>query len=89
MYDFIGFFFPYGGTAEAPAIIETPGEGGGWLPEEFTLANMKCKGVANDEGAFIEYSIPRADLPAIPNTTIKITSWGNKDMNKVTIDCRL
>ena len=89
MYDFIGFFFPYGGTAEAPAIIETPGEGGGWLPEEFTLANMKCKGVANDEGAFIEYSIPRADLPAIPNTTIEITSWGNKDMNKVTIDCRL
>ena len=85
-YDFIGFFFPYGGSADAPAIIENPGEAGGWAPEEgHTLANMKCKGVVDETGAYIEYSIPRADLPTIPKTPITITTWGNKDMNKVTV----
>ena len=90
-YDFIGFFYPYGGTAEAPDFIDAPGEGGGWAPEEgFTLANMKCKGVANEKGAYIEYSIPRKDLPAIPaGANITITSWGNKDMNKVQLTCQL
>ena len=90
-YDFIGFFYPYGGTAEAPDFIDAPGVEGGWAPEEgYTLANMKCKGVANEKGAYIEYSIPRKDLPAIPaGANITITSWGNKDMNKVQLTCTL
>ena len=89
-YDFIGFFFPYGGTAEEPGFIDLPGVEGGWAPEEgYTLANMKCKGVANEKGAYIEYSIPRKDLPTIPNAPITITSWGNKDMNKVTMTTTL
>ena len=89
-YDFIGFFFPYGGTAEAPAITEAPGVDGGWAPEEGnTLANMKCKGFADETGAYIEYSIPRADLPTIPNTPITITTWGNKDMKKVVLTATL
>ena len=89
-YDFIGFFYPYGGTAEAPEFIDLPGVNGGWAPEEgYTLANMKCKGVVNEKGAYMEYSIPRKDLPTIPNTPITITSWGNKDMNKVTMTCTL
>ena len=89
-YDFIGFFYPYGGTAEAPDFIDAPGVEGGWAPEEgYTLANMKCKGVANEKGAYIEYSIPRKDLPTIPGTPITITTWGNKDMNKVQLTCTL
>ena len=89
-YDFIGFFFPYGGSAEAPAITEAPGVDGGWAPEEgHTLANMKCKGVTNENGAYMEYSIPRKDIPTIPGTPITITSWGNKDMNKVTLTTTL
>ena len=89
-YDFIGFFYPYGGTAEAPDFIDAPGVNGGWAPEEgYTLANMKCKGVANEKGAYIEYSIPRKDLPTIPGTPITITTWGNKDMNKVQLTCTL
>ena len=90
-YDFIGFFYPYGGTAEEPAFIDDPGVNGGWAPEEgHTLANMKCKGVANEKGAYIEYSIPRKDLPAIPaGTPITITTWGNKDMSKVQLTCQL
>lgn len=89
-YDFIGFFFPYGGSADAPAIIEAPGVEGGWAPEEgYTLANMTCKGVVNEKGAYIEYCIPRKDLPTIPNTPITITSWGNKDLKKVVLNCTL
>ena len=89
-YDFIGFFYPYGGTAEEPAFIDLPGVEGGWAPEEgYTLANMQCKGVANEKGAYIEYSIPRKDLPAFPNTPITITTWGNKDMSKVTMTTTL
>ena len=89
-YDFIGFFYPYGGIAEEPAFIDLPGVEGGWAPEEgYTLANMKCKGVANEKGAYMEYSIPRKDIPTIPGTPITITSWGNKDMNRVTLTTTL
>ena len=89
-YDFIGYFYPYGGTAEAPAI-ELFVEDGSWAPAEgYSLKNMQCKGVANEKGAYIEYSIPRKDLPAIPaGANITITSWGNKDMNKVQLTCQL
>ena len=89
-YDFIGFFFPYGGSAAEPAFIDLPGVDGGWAPEAgYTLANMTCKGVVNEKGAYIEYSIPRKDLPAFPNTPITITTWGNKDMSKVTMTTTL
>jgi hypothetical protein len=88
-YDFIGFFLPYGGSADAPAIIANAGNGGDSLPAPYTLANIVCKGVVNESGAAIEYSVPRADLPAIPNTEITITTWGNKDLSKVTTTATL
>jgi len=88
-YDFIGFFMPYYGTLEAPEIKENAGEGGDSLPEPYNLLGMKCKGYANETGAYIEYSVPRSSLPTIPNTPIKITSWGNKDLHKVSITCTL
>ena len=89
-YDFIGYFYPYGGSAEAPAF-ELFVEDGSWAPAEgYSLKNMQCKGIANEKGAYIEYSIPRKDLPAIPaGTPITITSWGNKDMSKVQLTCQL
>ena len=88
-YDFIGFFLPYGGSAEAPAIIEQAGNGGESQPTPYTLANIVCKGVVNESGAAIEYSVPRADLPTIPTTAITITTWGNKDLSKVTTSATL
>lgn len=88
-YDFIGFFMPYYGTLEAPEIKENAGEGGDSLPEPYNLLGMKCKGFADETGAYIEYSVPRSNLPAIPTTPIKITSWGNKDLHKVSITCTL
>ena len=89
-YDFIGYFYPYGGSAEAPAF-ELFVEDGSWAPAEgYSLKNMQCKGIANEKGAYIEYSIPRKDLPAIPaGTPITITTWGNKDMSKVQLTCQL
>ena len=84
-YDFIGFFYPYGDNA----IVEAPGATAECLPEGTTLEHIQCKGVVDETGAHIEYSIPRADLPAIPGTPIKVTSWGNKDLNKVTLTCSL
>lgn len=88
-YDFIGFFMPYYGTLEAPEIKENAGEGGDSLPEPYNLLGMKCKGYADETGAYIEYSVPRSSLPTIPTTPIKITSWGNKDLHKVSITCTL
>ena len=86
-YDFIFYFYPYGGSADAPAFIDQPKAT--CAPDTYTLTNIQCKGVANEQGAYIEYSIPRADLPTIPNTSITITSWGNKDLPKVTLTCTL
>lgn len=81
-YEFVGFIYPYGGTAAAPAINETPGDA--CLPENCTLANTFCKGVINDEGTTIEFSVPRADLPALTDK-FTVYSWGNKDLDKVAI----
>lgn len=86
-YDFIGYFFPYGGSSDAPTIIEAPK--GTCSPEGNSLSNIKCKGIIDENGAFIEYRIPRTDLPTIPNESITITSWGNKDLSKVTLTCTL
>jgi|GEM_PF-6921907 len=91
-YDFIGFFSPYGGTASDPAFLDAPGNTDqmGWAPEEsYTLDNIKWAGVINEDGAFLEYSIPRADLPALGDKPVTITSWGNKDMGKVTYELSL
>lgn len=79
-YEFVGVLYPFGGTKDAPAIDEAPGAD--CLPETATLANVICKGVIDAEGAKIEYRIPRADLPAIPEI-FDVYSWGNKDLSKV------
>ena len=86
-YDFVGVIYPYAGTASAPAFSEAPGDA--CVPDTYTLANVFCKGYADEDGAYVEYRIPRADLPTIPNTPITIKSWGNKDLTKVTLVCTL
>ena len=83
-YEFVGVIYPYG---EQPTINAAPGDA--CLPEGCTLANVVCKGVVDDEGAKIEFSVPRADIPAIPTTPVTLYSWGNKDLNKVTLECTL
>ena len=86
-YDFIGFIYCFGGTPESP-VIEITADGD-CAPAGYTVANVTVKGVVDETGAKLEYSIPRADLPTIPNTPITITSWGNKDLAKVVLNCTL
>ena len=86
-YEFVGVIYPYAGSADSPAFKEAPGDA--CMPEGCTLENVKCKGAVDENGAYIEFSIPRADLPAIPTTAIKAISWGNKDLTKVTLSCTL
>ena len=86
-YDFVGFIYCFGGTAEAPVIEITAA--GDALPATCTVANVKVKGIVDETGAKFEYSIPRKDVPAIPNAEITITSWGNKDLSKVQLKTTL
>lgn len=89
-YEFVGVIYPFAGSADAPEISETASAGEvTCMPDTFTLANVICKGVVDDEGVKIEYRIPRADLPNIPTTAITIYSWGNKDMSKVALTVAL
>ena len=43
----------------------------------------------DENGAYLEYSISRADLPEIPKTPVTVTSWGNKDLSMVSITATL
>lgn len=86
-YDYISYFYCFGGSPEEP-VIEITAEGG-VAPDTCTLEHLQIKGVVSEDGARIEYSIPRADLPEIPATQITVYSWGNKDLTKVSLDCVL
>ncbi len=86
-YDYIGFIYCFGGTASAPVIEIT--KAGDCAPSDYTVANVVIKGKVDENGAYLEYSIPRADLPEIPKTPVTVTSWGNKDLAKVQLTATL
>ena len=91
-YEFVFFSTPYGGTSDAPAIADdflTLGYGASCLPETATVANIVGKGAIDDQGVAVEYRIPRADMPAVPATAIKVVSVGNKDLSTVTLNVTL
>ena len=88
-YDLLFLVYPYGGTAAAPAITVAAGEAGVCEPSPSTVANVVCKGQVNGDGAFIEFSVPRADISKIPSSEITISAWGNKDLAKVELKCSL
>ena len=90
--EFVFFVSPYGGTAAAPAIADdfiTLGYGADCKPSTASTDNIVGKGVVTEEGAYIEFSIPRSDMPEIPATEITVTSEGNKDMAKASIKVTL
>lgn len=86
-FEFVGVIYPYGGSKDAPAFNEAPGDA--CLPEYCTLANLLCMGKIVADGAEIEYRIPRADLPAIPDGPVTLSSWGNKDYDLATVTVAL
>ena len=86
-YEFVCLFYPYAGTSDAPAFNESPQSNWDCSPAPYSIANFALKGVADaTDGAAIEFSIPRADLPTIPNTPITIKFFGgSKDLNSVSL----
>lgn len=79
-YDYIGYIYCFGGTADAPEIKITAA--GDCRPSDYTVDNIIAQGKVNEDGAFVEYRVPLADLPKLPEN-FTITSWGNKDLSKV------
>ena len=88
-YDLLLLVYPYGGSADSPEITEAAGTAGSCEPVPYTVANVVCKGIVDQSGAKIEFSIPRADISSIPTSPITITAWGNKDLDKVELNCTL
>lgn len=81
-YDFVGFIYCFGGDPENP-VIEITAKGN-CAPSSYTIDNVKVSGKVDENGAYLEYSIPRSDIPALPEK-FAVTSWGNKDLDKVTV----
>lgn len=82
-FEFVGYHYPFGGSAESPAINEKPGASTSCAPSSASTKNIFCKGVIGTDEVEIEYSIPRADLPAIPETPFIVYSWGSLGLDKV------
>lgn len=89
-YEFVGVVFPYGGSAEAPAIdVDVVNTDAACAPDIYTIDNLVLNGAIDEGGATIEFSIPRADIPEIPNAEIIVKAWGNKDLDKVSVTVTL
>lgn len=82
--EFIMLTYPYN-TAPS-TFFETPQSNWVCSPSNYSIANVILRGVGNaTDGAAIELSIPRADIPTIPTTPITVKAWGNKDMSTVSL----
>ena len=81
--EFVGLLYPYAGSSAEPAFNQSAT--GSWeaSPSPYTVANIALRGVETSGTATMEFSIPRADLPAIPNSPITVKVWGNKGMSTV------
>ena len=87
-YEYVAFIYPYAGTSAEPAIA-TSSIPGSAEPSPYLISNVACSGCVDGEGVAVEFSIPRADLPTIPDTPIRVYSWGSKDLSKVTLSATL
>lgn len=76
-YEIIFVIWPFAGTADAPAFAEKP-LGESMVKPSGSLANYTANGKYDEDFVELEFSIPRADLPSIPESEITIYSWGNK-----------
>ena len=81
--------FPYAGTEEAPEIADTMGSDWWILPSAFSINNLTFKGIVTEEGAEIEFRIPRADMGEIPDSEITLNAWGNKDLSRAILHITL
>ena len=81
--------YPYAGTSAAMAMADAV-SGDWWiLPGTYTINNLTFKGALEEDGAAVEYRIPRSDMAAVPTTEITINAWGNKDLSRAVLQCVL
>lgn len=76
-YEYIGFIYCFGEKPKVEIV-----KAGDCLPEEYTVENIIARGSADDNSVKVEYCVPLADLPQLPEN-FTIYTWGNKDMAKV------
>ena len=76
-YECIFVIWPFAGTGDAPAFAEKP-LGESMMKPSGSLANYNANGKADASGVELEFSIPRADFPTIPDSEITVYAWGNK-----------
>ena len=76
-YEYIGYIFCFGEKPKVEIVAD-----GDCLPDTYTVENIIAKGSADDNGVKVEYRVPLADLPQLPEK-FTIYTWGNKDMAKV------
>ena len=79
-YDYVAYFFCFSGDKDNPVIGIN--KEGGVAPSSFSLDNIIAQGSVDEDGLTLEYRIPLADLPALPES-FTITTWGNKSLSKV------
>lgn len=76
-YEYIGFIYCFGEKPKVEIV-----KAGDCLPEAYTVDNIIARGSADDNSVKVEYCVPLADLPQLPEN-FTIYTWGNKDMAKV------
>ena len=77
-YECIFVIWPFAGSSAEPAFAASP-LGESQMKPSGKLDNYIADGVFDSAtGVELEFSIPRADMPALPETEISIFSWGNK-----------
>lgn len=83
-YEMVLVAYPY---AESGHI--TVAKAGAVAPESCSVAAMACAGAVTEDGVAVEFSIPRADLLAIPAEQITLWAWSNKGGTKLELHCTL
>ena len=82
-YEILCVIYPYANQTIAIA------KAGAAVPDECSVANTSVAGAIADDGVEIEFSIPRADLLAMPSGPITLWAWSNKGGTKIDLSCKL
>ena len=75
--------YPFGGTNDAPAIPNTPGNGGlnNWDKYDFPANSLA--GAIGTQFVEIEFACPRSILNIQPDAVVKFYSFGNKSASNI------
>lgn len=75
--------YPFGGSNDAPAIPDTPGNGGLNSWDKYTFPSNSLDGVIGTDFVETEFACPRSILKIQPGATVKFYSFGNKSASNI------